>query len=322
MTRTSLSIYLGGKCNLNCNYCHSVGSIDVPFSDEFLKYVKKEGFSHINFFGGEPTLYMDKVRQIVNISPDSTFRITTNGVLLDKYIDYFKENKFLVCVSYDGQNLGERGFDPFTKVLDYPWLAVSCLIYHGNTDFNKILENFKEKESIIGRRLSFFPHIIHYTSESNKNLRLTKEDYSKVLIQFKSMIEEYVKDFLHGKKNVRYSGIFYSVLRRYIAGLSFGETWCVNSRCVKCDSLGTHYSCLYIRDERAEDINSNIVNKFPKCITCDVYDMCGAACVKSVEHGLECNFYYNLFSWFREFIEPYKELFDKNCDKYFYTKRD
>lgn len=314
---------MGSNCNLNCEYCHRQKSDNEPIvTQDFLYHIQNTDYTNINFFGGEPTLYMDQIKKIVDVKPNATFRITTNGILLDKYIDYFRENEFLVCISYDGQNKGKRGYDPFTKVLNYPWLAVSCLIYHGNTDFKKILNNFSKKESIIGRSITFYPHIIHYTSELNKHLRLTKDDFDILIPQYKEFIETYVHDYIvDGFINRNCSGIFNRILKRYYANNRYGDTNCANRYFTKCDASGKVFSCLYIRDESVEESIERITREYPLCKKCSVYDMCAAGCIKSLDHHLECYFYKTLYSWFKEFIKPYGDMFKKDHDKYFYISK-
>ena len=79
------------------------------------------------------------------------------------------------------------GYDPFTALWDYPDLAVSTTLYHGNTDLGAIMAKFREKEKVIGRNLSFFPHLMHVTNEANRKYALTREDYDSILEQYKSM---------------------------------------------------------------------------------------------------------------------------------------
>ena len=97
---------------------------------------------------------------------------------------------------------------------------------------------------------------------------------------------------------------------------TYGETYCVNKSLTKRDTSGKIYSCQYIRDEilsennLIEDQAKIISSKFPKCKNCQVYDMCGAACIKSVSHDMECFFYKNLYSWFKQYYSENKEIFE------------
>ncbi|MFA6705070.1 MAG: radical SAM peptide maturase, partial [Bacteroidales bacterium] len=64
---------------------------------------------YISFYGGEPLLNMcfvkkviDYIEQINSYNRYFTFSMTTNAVLLDKYIDYLVEKDFNLLISLDG----------------------------------------------------------------------------------------------------------------------------------------------------------------------------------------------------------------------------
>ena len=313
----SVTIYLGSRCNLNCAYCHRVPDEKEPvISDELLDYIRNKGANiAVKFIGGEPTLYMRQIRKVTNIAPLARYSVVTNGVGLSRYLDFFRRYRFLVCISYDGRKESLRGFDPFTALVNYPWIAVSTTIYHGNTDLHAIIRNFAEKERIIGRRLSFFPHIMHVTDERNRKYALTKEDADSYVSQYKEMVGRYLEDrYRYGVVNIRYEGMFQALLKRYEHPFSFGETYCVNRDVKKCDAKGRLFSCLYIRDEELgqdnwQETQQGILKKnFPRCQSCDVYDMCGGACIKSRMHDIECRIYRNLYSWFKEEYPKWKRM--------------
>lgn len=313
----SVTIYLGSRCNLNCAYCHRVPDEKEPvISDELLDYIRNKGANiAVKFIGGEPTLYMRQIRKVTNIAPLARYSVVTNGVGLSRYLDFFRRYRFLVCISYDGRKESLRGFDPFTALVNYPWIAVSTTIYHGNTDLHAIIRNFAEKERIIGRRLSFFPHIMHVTDERNRKYALTKEDADSYVSQYKEMVGRYLEDrYRYGVVNIRYEGMFQALLKRYEHPFSFGETYCVNRDVKKCDAEGRLFSCLYIRNEELgqdnwQETQQGILKKnFPRCQSCDVYDMCGGACIKSRMHDIECRIYRNLYSWFKEEYPKWKRM--------------
>ena len=313
----SVTIYLGSRCNLNCAYCHRVPDEKEPvISDELLDYIRNKGANiAVKFIGGEPTLYMRQIRKVTNIAPLARYSVVTNGVGLSRYLDFFRRYRFLVCISYDGRKESLRGFDPFTALVNYPWIAVSTTIYHGNTDLHAIIRNFAEKERIIGRRLSFFPHIMHVTDERNRKYALTKEDADSYVSQYKEMVGRYLEDrYRYGVVNIRYEGMFQALLKRYEHPFSFGETYCVNRDVKKCDAEGRLFSCLYIRNEELgqdnwQETQQGILQRnFPRCQSCDVYDMCGGACIKSRMHDIECRIYRNLYSWFKEEYPKWKRM--------------
>lgn len=112
-----VSIWLTGRCNLNCKYCYVEGmkkSMDfsTKFIDHFLRFLKqyddRKEKLQINFFGGEPLLCFDTICQIVEkfdkeYDRPAVFGMTTNGLLLDKQkISFLKEKQFQVSLSWDG----------------------------------------------------------------------------------------------------------------------------------------------------------------------------------------------------------------------------
>lgn len=314
-----LTIYLGSRCNLSCAYCHRVADAKEPsISEGLLRYIRKKKNLSIRFIGGEPTLYMDEIQKVVDAAHGATFSITTNGVRFEKYRSYFLNHHFHVCLSFDGSHESLRGFDPFQKVLDYPWVAVSCTLYHGNTDFTQILKSFAAKEKIIGRSLSFFPHIMHVTSKENEAYALNREDYRNIVRQWEDCVTELVEGYeKYGIINDRYMGLFWGLYQREQAKYRFGETYCVNHRVKKCDANGRFFTCLYLRNQALPEVNpigrqKRIMEaKFPLCWHCLVYPYCGGACIKSRQHELECYFYKRLYTWWIAFSKKHRKAIDE-----------
>lgn len=308
-----VTIYLGSHCNLQCPYCHRQAGADeqkgLP-TDFFvrLQALQKDGPLKVKFMGGEPTLYFSAVQKVVQTVPKAHFAIATNGVDLDKYLPYFRQHDFLLCLSYDGAPIDVRGHDPLSHLLDYPKLAISTTIYHGNTDFRAILQRFAEKEKVIGRPLGFFPHIVHHTAKDNAPYALTHEDYQLILRQWKELILELLDGYNKGIINWALVPLFRGLFERLEANYQYGETYCVHRGLEKVGPDGKPVSCLYIRDLHLtsrwlEEQAAMIEYMFPKCRKCPVYGMCGGGCHKSLDHELECDFYFNLYSWFQNLAD-------------------
>lgn len=118
MVVSSLTIYITERCNLNCYYCFAHKSnrdIDLDTaiaSVEFLINESKDARSiNILFFGGEPLLKFDLIKQIVNYArikagmsgKSVSFEIITNGTLITpEMADLFKDNLFKIAISWDG----------------------------------------------------------------------------------------------------------------------------------------------------------------------------------------------------------------------------
>ena len=305
-------IYLGSKCNLNCYYCHREESqIENNISDKLLELVKEP--CKISFKGGEPLLYINEIKKIVNASPYSDFVITTNGILFNKYKNYLKKHNFLVCLSYDGEK-SLRKYNPLISPIDYPRLGVVTTLYHDNCDLEKIINDFEKRLLIIGKTISLYPHIMHPTNNINSKFALTKEDYQNIIKQYKYGINEYIK-YIEKFSSIylRYRGLYLSLYNKLKYNFKYGETFCANNNIIRVDWNGNHFNCAYIRDVLLNKNWKNtqikiIENLSKKCINCSVYSMCGAGCVKSRKHNLECKFYYELYSWFKDFYETNKDI--------------
>jgi putative peptide-modifying radical SAM enzyme len=85
------------------------------------KFCEKDPECVLTFYGGEPLLALDKLRQIMdNVSPKH-FMIQTNGLLLDKLEPKYINRFHTILVSIDGEEAltdHYRGKGTFRKVID------------------------------------------------------------------------------------------------------------------------------------------------------------------------------------------------------------
>ena len=120
----AMCLHISHDCNLRCKYCFaSTGDFGkgrklMPFEVgkaalDFLleKSVGRENLE-VDFFGGEPLMNFDVVKQIVEYARSKEeeyhknfrFTITTNGMLLDDdTIDYINKEMYNVVLSIDGR---------------------------------------------------------------------------------------------------------------------------------------------------------------------------------------------------------------------------
>ena len=142
-------------CNLNCTYCgygpiYNMRThqerIHMPFSmaKHLLDYLFELWIDNkndydiretvIGFYGGEPLLNFDFITSVISYIKEHpipnrhfSYNMTTNAVLLDKYMDYLVDKKFRIIISLDGDKV-----------------AHSYRVDHtGKNSFDKVFENVK-----------------------------------------------------------------------------------------------------------------------------------------------------------------------------------
>lgn len=146
----AMCLHIAHDCNLRCKYCFaSTGDFGkgrklMPFETgkaaiDFLleKSVGRENLE-VDFFGGEPLMNFEVVKQIVEYArrkekeygKNFSFTITTNGMLLnDENIDYINKEMKNVVLSIDGRR----------EVNDRMRVRVD-----GSGCYDKIVPNFKK----------------------------------------------------------------------------------------------------------------------------------------------------------------------------------
>lgn len=101
-------------CNLRCRYCYAGDKIDrpmdMPTARQAVDFLADQADDNcvITFFGGEPLLEFDLIREIVAYSRKKydrrvQFRMSTNGTLIrPQILDYFEDNGLYFVLSIDG----------------------------------------------------------------------------------------------------------------------------------------------------------------------------------------------------------------------------
>jgi len=132
-------VVLTTECNLQCRYCfgETMDDFDEDFGDfeldyslpkkvnyDFVKldeFCRKDPDCTITFYGGEPLLNVEGLRQIMDTVSARRFIIQTNGQLLDKLEPKYVNRFHTILVSIDGkEDLTDyyRGKDVFRKVIN------------------------------------------------------------------------------------------------------------------------------------------------------------------------------------------------------------
>ncbi len=256
----ALCLHIAHTCNLNCAYCfasqgkyqgeRALMSFEVgKRALDFL--VENSGTRHnleVDFFGGEPLMNFDVVKQLVQYArciekeknKNFRFTLTTNGVLIDDdVIDFANKEMSNVVLSLDGRKevhdkyrVDYAGNGSWEKIVpkfkqlvekrgnkDY---YMRGTFTHHNPDF---LEDIKTMLDLGFTELSMEPVVCADTDES----ALTYEDLPVVLEQYEKLAQLMIQRRKEGRPFTFY---------HYMIDLQGGP--CIYKRISGCGS-GTEY---------------------------------------------------------------------------------
>ena len=301
----ALCLHVAHTCNLNCSYCfasqgkyhgdRAVMSFEVGKQAlDFL--VANSGTRRnleVDFFGGEPLMNFDVVKQLVAYArsiekekgKNFRFTLTTNGMLVDDdVIDFANRECHNVVLSLDGRkeihdryrvDYAGRGsweqivpkFQKFVKERGNKGYYMRGTFTHANPDFLKDIQTMLD----LGfSELSMEPVV----SAPRDPAELTQEDLPLVLEQYEKLAELMLERDREGRPFTFY---------HYMIDLTGGP--CIYKRISGCGS-GTEYMAVtpwgdlypchqFVGEEKFKlgDIWNGVTNKPIQCefASCNVY---------------------------------------------------
>ncbi|MBR1970682.1 MAG: thioether cross-link-forming SCIFF peptide maturase [Clostridia bacterium] len=256
----ALCLHVAHICNLNCSYCfasqgkyHGDRAImSLETGKRAIDFLIENSQNHknldVDFFGGEPLMNWDVVKEIVAYAREQEkihnknirFTLTTNGVLLDdEVIEFCNREMHNVVLSLDGR---KEVHDRFRKD------------YNGAGSYDKILPNFKKfvekrgnksyymRGTFTHHNTDFLTDILHMADMGFTELSmepvvcppgdpcaLTEEDLPTLFDQYEKLAIEMIK-----RKKAGNGFTFY----HYMIDLTGGP--CIYKRVAGCGS-GTEY---------------------------------------------------------------------------------
>lgn len=279
-------VILTPKCNSRCRYC---GGFEDGLMPEKIQYSVEDlrkfvGNSSIAFYGGEPLLEIDKIREIMDKIPAERYIIQTNGILLDKLDEEYLRRFSSILVSFDGRkNVHEFYRGNYEKVLEnvkrikgYNGELIARMTASVETDI------YEDVMHILS--LDLFTHVhwqidaiwSHY---SVKEFKIWVEKYNagiRRLVKF--WISELVKGKIH--KIVPFMGVASAMFEgyRYPPCASGFESFAISTdgrilACPICPDLD--WNCL---GDIYSGIKENLEILDP-CPKCNYFSFCGGRCL-------------------------------------------
>ncbi len=363
-------ISLTSKCNLNCKYCYGKSVDDFMSKDEEKMYdfeipsdtiVKIEELKKlsdgdddfvITFYGGEPLLKIQTIKNIMDNVNAKKFMIQTNAIFLNK-LDKKYVNKFdTIFASIDGnkEHTDER---------------------RGNGVYDKVIENLKKIRQngfdgeIIARMTvdetcDIYKNVNHLISNSDFNFSsihwqidagFWKNDYiSRNFLKWslesyntgiEMLVDEWINRIIKTREVLRiypFVGIMHSLLTNEKALMRCGAGHKVlgiqtDGKIVACP-ITAGFKPLYMGDVKysiLKDIVKNKILPTGECLTCEIKDICGGRCLYSnksklwPESGRQqiCNTIFFLVEKLKSKVDIIKDEIKKgniSYDDFYYPK--
>ena len=327
----ALCLHVAHDCNLKCKYCfaeegeyhgkRSLMSTEVGKKaiDFIIANSGNRRNLEVDFFGGEPLMNFEVVKEIVEYGREQEklhgknfrFTITTNGVLLDdEKQKYINENMHNVVLSLDGRKEihdfmcpragGQGSYDlivpKFQKLADsrnQTDYYVRGTFTHHNLDFSKDIFHFADDLGF--KQVSVEPVV----ADSTEDYAIQEEDLETIYKEYEKIAEELYIRHKTGEKDFNFF--------HFMVDLTGGP--CVAKRLSGCGSgteymavspegdlypchqfvgqpefkLGTVFEGIKNNEIREEFANCNVYTK-PDCKKCWAKFYCSGGCMANASH--------------------------------------
>ena len=222
----ALCLHVAHDCNLRCKYCFaSTGDfgktrklMDLETGKKAIDFLIKHSGERKNleldFFGGEPLMNFDVVKEVVKYAREQEkihnknfrFTITTNGVLLDDdKIDFINKEMSNVVLSLDGRkevndnmrktcnNLGSYDiivpkFQKLVQERNYENYYVRGTFTKNNLDFAQDVKHFVD----LGfDQVSLEPAV----TAAEEEYAITDDDLTKIFAEYENLAKEIIRRY-------------------------------------------------------------------------------------------------------------------------------
>lgn len=332
----NIFLMLGFNCNFNCRYCLQAPNVEktsLPTQInediyEFVKNIAKNQFPqklNIQFYGGEPFCYFDKIQEIHNNLKNEkniTFSFISNGSLItEDMVNWLNDNKIFGAISWDGTSTKQtRRVDVFSSkqkntLFKLDHLGISAVLSSYTSpkqlinDFQALSNEYYEKHQY---HLNFNIDEIFDTGLADRTL--LDCDYEKIKNESRELIKEYLKIKTNKSEITEecyqktkyalfaYYDRFYWAIKQYLDNPDYTiMPWCGNGfEVLNLDLEGNLYSCHNCTDKLGTIYSrmSNYVENFirtsslesrinNKCKKCSVYPVCRGGCKLVKDRALD-----------------------------------
>ena len=311
MAYRAINILIGNACDMKCRYCLQTGT-DVPanrqadisvFAEKLALSLDGAMPNRIIFWGGEPMLYWQKIRTILDlfegfgIAPREGFFITTNGQkMTDEYVEYANSHTVWTTVSTHDWNFNDAQMG---RIFQLDHFSLSAIIHHKQLYLWDLREKFYALEDKYGFKPRLYLHFVRANDGCSSEFYLTQSDVDTFC---EHLLNDVLALAMRGDDWARWQCA--QLLSERHKEQAKGQV----SKCVRDDRLsidlhGNIYQCHHNFDasnicgnlfERVIPIHSSgtlnphIYSESQACRECEIFEECHGGCYLSNTHDVDC----------------------------------
>ncbi len=308
---------LTSKCNLRCKYCYGKSCEDYLSFDEeqnydfslpqdtnfkiseLKQYSKHDKDFSLTFYGGEPLLQINKIKEIMDNIDCKTYMMQTNGILLDKLESKYLNKLHTILVSIDGtkdhtdERRGSGVYDTVIKNVNlikqegFKGEIIARMTVDETCDIYESVTHLYENPN-------FSFSSIHWQIDA----QFWKADYkdrdfkawsNKYNLGIKKLVNWWLDKIKQNKsvpKLYPFIAIMQTLLNNEKVPMRCGAGHSLlgiqtNGKVVACP-ITAGYKPLYMGDIKTstlDDIKNNFILPDGPCLKCSIKDICGGRCL-------------------------------------------
>lgn len=334
-------ITLGTRCNLNCVYCieHSSGLIlsEQELNYDIIEFIKQNEPKEIRFYGGEPLIYIDKIKEIVKQLKETkiNYSIVTNGKLInEEMVNFFNKEHINIALSWDGKkSSATRKYDVLKENGDII-ININRLLIEGVISTEVDLGNFLkdivpycEKYHAVHKEYPGVCYGLIYDLTGNLK-KFTHFNFEDLSIKTQKLFNEIKESFNKPQKtfyDILLIRIYHQLFKDVVSRDKIQGAFCGSgTKTINLDLSGNIYAChnskkiigniydLYNKklNENNEKVNERLENK---CKNCEVITLCRGGCPLMTDNIKEKTKFCELRkTFYGEFLKSIKQMGVKN----------
>lgn len=288
---STIFIMLGSGCNFNCKYCLQKPNLHTEnckkINDKIYNFVnlitsRQDSPLQIQFYGGEPFVYFDQMKEIyenLHLNTKLNWSVISNGSLIDsEKIEWLNKNNIWVSVSWDGRDTDKvRDFDVLknkesrNNLLELRHLNFSTIISkycYPNEAIDDAVPFMQEYQKKWEYDCSLGFDIVFDTGIENKDALEADPDklYNSVKLLTaelkKSIRQEPCNDYYAYHANRTWRGLLNTIENSKKEKLCFDKPRCGNMyNTLNMDLLGNLYKC-HNSDETVGSIDTYLTENY------------------------------------------------------------